>query len=151
MLTGRAACAADLPAIIDLLADDELGQTREDVRVPQNPRYLAAFEAIKRDPNQLMAVFEVGGDVVGCMQISFIPGLSYTGLWRGQIESVRISKCTRGTGLGKQMVEWGIERCRDFGCGLVQLSAHKSRDDALRFYGSLGFEATHDGLKLNLT
>lgn len=133
-----------------MLADDDLGSTREDVSDPLNPRYVDAFEAIERDPNQMMAVFEQDGAVVGCLQLSFIPGLSYVGLWRGQIESVRIAKSARGGGLGRQMIEWAIEECRERGCGLVQLAAHKSREDAHRFYGALGFEATHEGLKLTL-
>lgn len=133
-----------------MLADDDLGSTREDVSDPLNPRYVDAFEAMERDPNQMMAVFEQDGAVVGCLQLSFIPGLSYVGLWRGQIESVRIAKSARGGGLGRQMIEWAIEECRERGCGLVQLAAHKSRTDAHRFYGTLGFEATHEGLKLTL-
>ena len=133
-----------------MLADDDLGSTREDVSDPLNPLYVEAFKAIERDPNQMMAVFERDDGVVGCLQLSFIPGLSYVGLWRGQIESVRIAKTARGGGLGRQMIQWAIDECRARGCGLVQLSAHKSREDAHRFYGSLGFEATHEGLKLTL-
>lgn len=91
-----------------------------------------------------------GGAVVGSLQLSFIPGLSLSGMWRGQIESVRIASTRRGGGLGHMMIEWAIEECRRRGCGLVQLTMNKSRQDALRFYRSLGFEATHEGFKLML-
>ena len=147
----RRATAADLPEIVELLVDDEIGRQREAPGPPPSPKYKEAFEAIDRDPNQFLAVVEEdGGALVGCLQLSFIPGLSRVGLWRGQIESVRIASSRRGGGLGRDLFEWAIGECRDRGCGLVQLTTDKARPDALRFYESLGFRASHDGLKLAL-
>jgi ribosomal protein S18 acetylase RimI-like enzyme len=146
----RRATATDLPAIVALLADDPLGQAREQVGSPLDPRYLAAYEAIERDPNQLLAVVELDGAVIGCLQITFIPGLSRLGRLRGQIESVRVATAHRGGGLGRELFEWAIAQCRARGCGLVQLTSDKSRGDALRFYQRLGFRATHEGMKLEL-
>lgn len=146
----RRARPDDLPAIIAMLADDALGQTRERVSDPPDPAYTDAFDAIDADPNQLLAVAERGGVVLGCLQISFIPGLSRMGLWRGQIESVRIASNARGQGLGRVMFEWAINVCRERGCGLVQLTSDKQRPDAIAFYEQLGFKASHEGLKLEL-
>jgi ribosomal protein S18 acetylase RimI-like enzyme len=146
----RRATAADLPAIIALLADDPLGRLREGDASPPDPRYVAAFAAIDADPNQLLAVVERDGEVIGCLQINFIRGLSRLGMWRGQLESVRIAAGHRGGGLGRAMIEWAIEQSRARGCGLVQLTSDKSRSDALRFYASLGFRASHEGMKLEL-
>lgn len=143
----RRATAADLDAIVAMLADDMLGAAREK---PGDPAYAAAFRAIESDPNQLLAVAEEEGRVVGCLQLSFIPGLSRLGMWRGQIESVRIAASHRGAGLGRRMFEWAIEQCRARGCGLVQLTTDKARPDARRFYESLGFAASHEGMKLAL-
>ncbi len=147
----RRAVIADLPAIISLLADDVLGRQREQIGPPASPAYEKAFYAIDQDSNQLLAVADRDGDIVGCLQLSFIPGLSRTGLWRGQIESVRVASSLRGGGLGRQLFEWAIDECRKRGCGLVQLTTDKSRPDALRFYESLGFAASHEGMKLDLT
>ena len=147
----RQATIADLPAILGLLADDELGRQREQIGPPPSPSYQTAFDAIEKDPNQLLAVAERDGEIVGCLQLSFIPGLSRVGLWRGQIESVRVASKLRGSGLGRRLFEWAIEECRKRGCGLVQLTTDKSRPDALRFYQSLGFTASHEGMKLDLT
>ncbi|WP_251863713.1 GNAT family N-acetyltransferase [Achromobacter sp. Marseille-Q4962] len=149
-LTFRRARIGDLPAIIAMLADDALGSAREDPALPPNPRYTAAFAAIEHDANQFLAVAERGGEPVGCLQLTFIPGLSRQGMWRGQIESVRIAAAARGQGLGRAMFEWAIGQCRRQGCGLVQLTTDRARPDARRFYESLGFEATHDGMKLSL-
>ena len=149
-LTFRCAGAADLEDIVALLADDELGRKREDPDPPLNPRYIDAFAAIDADRNQFLAVVEEGGEIVGCLQLSFIPGLSRLGLWRGQSESVRISSARRGGGLGKRMFEWAIDECRKRRCEIVQLTTDKSRADARRFYEGLGFVASHEGMKLAL-
>jgi ribosomal protein S18 acetylase RimI-like enzyme len=147
----RSARQSDLADIIRLLADDDLGSTREVVSDPTDARYLAAFAAIDADPNQLLAVArDQAGRVIGCLQLSFLPGLSRTGMWRGQIESVRIAKDHRGSGLGSQFIEWAIARCAEHGCGLVQLTSDKTRVDSIRFYEKLGFVASHEGLKRNL-
>jgi ribosomal protein S18 acetylase RimI-like enzyme len=146
----RRAQTSDLPSIVALLADDDLGRSREDASVPVNRKYVDAFDALQRDPNQLMAVLVAGDAVVGCVQISFIPGLSHLGMWRGQIESVRIASGRRNEGLGRRLLEWAIAECRNRGCGLMQLTTDKSRLDARRFYESLGFRASHEGMKLSL-
>nr|WP_246523579.1 GNAT family N-acetyltransferase [Neoroseomonas eburnea] len=136
-----------MPAIVALLADDVLGAAREQ---PGHPAYDAAFAAIGADANQLLAVAEEEARIVGCLQISFVPGLSRLGMWRGQIESVRVAASHRGAGLGRRMFDWAIEQCRARGCGLVQLTTDKARPDARRFYEALGFVASHEGMKLKL-
>ena len=146
----RTATPTDLPAIIALLMDDPLGKLREDLGTPLNPVYLAAFEAIERDPNQLLVVADMAGEVVGSLQLTFIPGLSRLGMWRGQIEAVRVASSQRGSGVGKAMIRWAIEECRRRGCGLVQLTTDKRRIEAHRFYDGLGFKASHEGMKLAL-
>lgn len=149
-LSFRRATEADLPAIVAMLADDGLGTGREDASLPLAPAYLAAFAAIAADTNQFLAVAELDGAVVGTLQLSFIPGLSHKGAWRGQIESVRVASSQRGTGLGQRIFAWAIAECRARGCRLVQLTTDKSRDDAHRFYARLGFVASHEGFKLKL-
>ncbi|WP_343713897.1 GNAT family N-acetyltransferase [Inquilinus sp.] len=146
-VTMRPARAGDLPAILRLLADDPLGKNREAaVEAP----YQAAFAAIAADPNHEMVVAELNGQIVGCFQLSFIPGLSRRGAWRAQIESVRIDSALRGRGAGRAMMEWAIARARARGCALVQLTTDKRRPDAHRFYARLGFVASHEGMKLEL-
>jgi GNAT superfamily N-acetyltransferase len=149
-LTFRRARAADVLAIVRLLVDDELGRERDDASTPLNARYLDAFAAIDRDPNQLLTVVERGDELVGCLQLTFIPGLSRFGMWRGQIESVRVAASERGRGVGRTMFEWAIAECRRRNCGIVQLTTDKRRGRAHRFYESLGFEASHEGMKRSL-
>ena len=146
----RPAIESDLVGIVAMLADDALGREREDSSIPLNQMYFDSFAAIDRDPNQILAVVEENGDLIGCLQITFITGLSRLGMWRGKIESVRIAAGHRGEGLGRKMFDWVINECRSRGCGLVQLTTDKSRADACKFYESLGFKASHEGMKLTL-
>jgi ribosomal protein S18 acetylase RimI-like enzyme len=146
----RPALADDLPAIIALLADDPLGQSRERPGLPLDPRYDEAFAAMAADPNQLPLVMTVDGTLAGYLQLTFIPGLSRLGAWRGQIESVRISSGSRGHGLGEALIRHAVDLCRRRGCTMVQLTTDKARADALRFYERLGFRSSHEGMKLDL-
>jgi GNAT superfamily N-acetyltransferase len=150
-VTFRPAEEGDLPAIVALLADDDIGQQREDPRVPLAAPYLNVFETIKSDPNQnLIVVEDAEGSVIGTFQLFFLAGFARMGSWRGEIEGVRIAKQRRGSGLGQQMIEWAISQCRDRDCKLVQLTMDKNRKDSHRFYEKLGFVASHEGFKLNL-
>ncbi|MEO1723336.1 MAG: GNAT family N-acetyltransferase [Pseudomonadota bacterium] len=144
----REATAADLPEITALLADDGLGRNREE---PGDPAYTAAFARMQAQPgNTVLVATGPDGALLGCLQITIIHGLSRRGMTRAQIEGVRVAASTRGAGLGRQLMEAAIARARMAGCGLVQLTSDKRREDAHRFYTSLGFEATHEGLKLTL-
>lgn len=146
----RSATSADLPAIIALLADDELGRLREVVSPVLDSRYVEAFRAIEADANQRLIVVVADGAIIGTMQLSFVPGLAQTGAWRGMVEAVRVASALRGRGIGQRMFEWAIGEFRSKGCRIVQLASDKSRPDAHRFYEKLGFRATHEGYKLIL-
>lgn len=149
-VTFRRAMAADLPRIVQLLADDAIGATREQFTDPLPASYLEAFAEIDADPRQLLVVAEIGGQVVGTLQLSFIPYLTHGGSSRAQIEGVRVDGSQRGSGLGRAMILWAIERARERGCPMVQLTTDKRRTEAHRFYERLGFVASHEGMKLRL-
>lgn len=146
----RRARLEDLPAIVQLYADDDLGRGREDASLPLDPAYLKAFAQIEGDANQLQAVAVIDQRLVGVAQMTFIPGLTRKGMTRVQVEGVRIHRDFRGGGLGEAFFRWMIERAREGGAGLMQLSSDKRRERAHRFYQSLGFQASHEGLKLSL-
>lgn len=149
--TIRRAAGPDLPAIVALLADDPLGAKRENYRLPLPQTYNDAFAAIEHDPNNELVVVETGDrQVVGVLQLTFIPYLTYRGGWRAQIEGVRVASTLRSGGIGKRLLAWAIQRARDRGCHLVQLTSDKARPDAIRFYEQLGFVASHEGMKLHI-
>lgn len=144
----RRATATDVPGIVAMLVDDEIGAGREspDDLTP----YQAAFTAIDADPNQLLVVADRNGELIGTLQLTIIPGLSRQGATRGQVEGVRVASSARGTGLGTTLMQWSIEEARARGCTILQLTSDKARHDAHRFYLQLGFAQTHEGFKLQL-
>jgi len=133
-----------------MLADDFLGQQREDISEPINGNYIQAFREIDSDPNNELIVAELDGRVVGTLQLTFTPSLSYRGGKRSTVESVRVDSALRGKGIGREMMLWAIERAKENGCISMQLTSHNDREDAHRFYGSLGFKKSHVGMKLVL-
>jgi ribosomal protein S18 acetylase RimI-like enzyme len=149
-LSYRQATAADLPAIIAGLADDELGRQRDNPALPLDKRYLDAFHAIVADPRQQFIVVERGGVIVGFFQLTFIPGLSNKGAWRGLVESVRVMASQRSKGIGEAMIRHAMALCREQGCAVLQLTTDKRRTDAHRFYRKLGFVGSHEGFKIVL-
>jgi GNAT superfamily N-acetyltransferase len=136
---------SDVSALAALLAEDPLGAQRESTDVEP---YLAAFQEIDRDPNQLLVAIRDGEDkLVGTMQLTLIPGLARAGAKRLQIEGVRLAASRRGTGLGTALLEWAHEYGHRHGAVLAQLTTDKTRTDAHRFYDRLGYQASHEGYK----
>ena len=146
----RRAELADLPALVALLADDRLGAARESTGEESASAYAHAFALVDADPAHLLVAVQDDRDVVGTLQLSFLPGLSRRGELRAQIEGVRIRADRRGAGAGEALIAWAVAEARRRGCGLVQLTTDRSRDDAHRFYERLGFVASHVGYKLAL-
>lgn len=146
--TIRKARREDLGAIVRMLADDQLGATRDDPHDLEP--YLRAFEQIDTDPNQLLVVVTSDDEPIGTVQLTIIPGLARRGALRGQVEAVRIHADHRGSGLGADLMRWAIDESRRRGCALVQLTSDVSRTGAHRFYERLGFVPSHTGFKLKL-
>lgn len=146
----RNAREEDLPYLVQLLADDPLGASREKVTTPIDKRYADAFSRIDEDANNQLVVIEKAGQVIAMLQLTFIPYLTHTGSWRCLIEGVRVHVDFRGRGIGRLFFEWAIKQARERGCQIVQLTSNKQRPEAIRFYSSLGFVASHLGFKLTL-
>lgn len=146
----RTANAQDLTKIVEMLADDKLGKTRERYENPLPESYIKAFKAIEADPNNELIVGCVGEVIVGVLQITFTPYLTHQGSWRATIEGVRIASSERGKGMGANLINYAIEQAKTRGCHMIQLTTDKEREDSLRFYERLGFKATHEGLKMKL-
>ena len=146
----RFARRADLPSIVRMLADDELGSQRERVESPLSESYYSAFEKINNDSNHELLVAERNGEVIGTLHLMFLPSVSFQGGLRAQIESVRVDKRFQSQGIGSQMMKWAMERAKQRGAHVVQLTTHNTRVDAHRFYERLGFKGSHRGMKRSL-
>lgn len=149
-LTFRLAKIEDLPEIISMLADDVYGAQRENITEKVSDKYLEAFRKIQDDPNQELTIAEIDGNKVATFQLTFIQYLNFEGTLRAQIEAVRTRSDYRGQGIGTKVLTYAINRAKEKGCSLVQLTSDKRRTEALKFYEKLGFKASHEGFKLKL-
>lgn len=149
-LTFRDATPADLPTVITLLVEDQIG-IPDDPSEPLDPVYAAGFAAIDADPHHRLIVAEMDGAIVGTMQLSLLPGLLNRGAWRGQIEAVRIAASHRSQGLGEELIGWAVAWFRQRGCFMAQLTSNNDRQAAHRFYERLGWQKSHAGFKLYFT
>ncbi len=149
-LTYRAATEGDLPFLDALIGEDEVAAARDPLRPDNAAQQLAAMRAIAADPNHELWIVEREGEPVASFHLSYLPGVSRKGAWRGQVESVRVAARWRGHGIGEAMMRWAIARCKLRGCGVVQLTSDRTRDAAHRFYERLGFVGTHTGFKLGI-
>lgn len=146
----RLATKDDLFDIVQMLSDDPLGATREKMEDHLPDNYIKAFEKIVSDPNQELTVVEMNGEIVATFQLTFIQYLTYQGGLRAQVEAVRTNSTYRGQGIGTKVFDYIINRAKEKGCHLLQLTSDKRRPEAIRFYESLGFTATHEGMKLKI-
>jgi ribosomal protein S18 acetylase RimI-like enzyme len=146
----RQATREDLPEIVRMLADDFLGSQRERYENPLRESYLKAFEEIQIDKNNELIVAELDGAIVGNLQITFTPSISFQGGKRATVESVRVDEKFRGQGIGRELMLFAIGRAREEKCVSMQLTTNADRTDAHRFYENLGFKGTHLGMKLSL-
>lgn len=145
----REARREDIQRIVEMLVDDEVARGRENLSGDMTA-YHAAFDAIAEDPNNTLYVWDQGGAVMGCLQLTFLPGIAYHGSWMAQVEGVRVDRSLRGLGIGEKMMDAIIAKSRDRGCKRLQLTSDKRRLNAHRFYERIGFVKSHEGMKLAL-
>ncbi|HFC04266.1 MAG TPA: GNAT family N-acetyltransferase [Rhizobiales bacterium] len=146
----RLAGQGDVAAIRHLLTDDDLGRSREDMSDDGLQKYIDAFHAIKASPDNELWVATSDEKIIGTWQVTYIPYLSRGGNTRCLIEAVRTAHQNRGQGAGRQMMMFALDQARKKGCAMAQLTTDKTRHDAHRFYLALGFQATHEGMKIQL-
>ncbi len=147
----RRATLGDIETIVRLLSEDILGKTREHpVMETLAPCYIAAFEKIDRDPNQYLMVVEDPVQIVATCHLTLMPSLTCKGATRMQIEGVRVSEAHRNKKIGQWMIEVAIRYAKSQQVSMIQLTTNKKRVEAKKFYTQLGFEASHEGMKLSL-
>jgi GNAT superfamily N-acetyltransferase len=145
----RRAVAADLPRLVELLLSGALPGAPNTEEPTDAGRYRDALEEIQAAGGEVL-VAERRGEVVGFSQLLVFRHLQAKGGLCAELESVHVHAGDRGTGVGSALVRAAVDRARALGCYRVQLTSNRQREDAHRFYESLGFEPTHVGYKLRL-
>jgi len=154
MIQMRPASREDVPRVAELIMHGASVQKRTQVEIAveaRDPVYLKAFDVIAANPYNTLFVAELEGRVVGTYQITVLPGMAERGRIRAKIESVHVAPECRGRGIGAIMMRHAIGFAAEKGVGLVELTSHKARPDAHRFYNSLGFVQSHEGFKMALS
>ncbi len=131
--------------MVELLTLGSLTPEREDL---QNERaYVQALNDLQESGAGEVVVGEVSGTVVAVAQLCFLRHLQHQGGLCAEIESVHVHPDFRDGGIGTQLMEELVRRATARGAYRVQLTSNQSRVDAHRFYGRLGFTASHLGFK----
>jgi GNAT superfamily N-acetyltransferase len=149
-LTVRRAHVADLPSLVPLfrLPDEGTQRDLDGALDAFDPAYVDAMHATT-DDNALF-VAEVSSAVVGVFQLTFVRHVAYRGGLVAQIENVIVLPAFRGRGIGSAMMRFAIDRARARSAFRIQLTSNKRRTRAHVFYARLGFESSHEGMKLTL-
>jgi N-acetylglutamate synthase-like GNAT family acetyltransferase len=146
----RKATIDDLPKIIKLLLEDDLGKTRESDDIEINQRYLKAFHKIECDVNQYLMIIEDSVEIIATSHLTIMPSLTFMGSTRMQIEAVRVIEKYRGQKIGSFMFEQAFLYAKNNDVDIIQLTTNKKRPKAKNFYEKLGFKTSHEGMKLHL-
>jgi GNAT superfamily N-acetyltransferase len=143
----REAVEADIPRLLELLAQLSLDAPSEDLSRMET--YRAAFARMAGTNGVTVLVLEEDGRLLGTLTLYIMPNLSHAGAPWGLIENVVVDSSARGRGYGELLMRHAVELARAAGCYKVSLTSSKRRADAHRFYGRLGFTATHEGFRLD--
>ena len=135
-MTVRKAMLADLPRLLDLYTlldfDPPKKLSLEDARL--------RFLRYQQYPDYCVYVAESAGAIVGTFAQIMIDSVAHGGKPFGIVEDVVVSRDHQGEGVGKEMMQFAMARCHDKGCYKLMLSSHLKREQAHKFYESLGFE-----------
>jgi len=131
----RPARREDLAAILALYADLET-----DGQVLDLPAAESIFARMQQYPNYAVYVAVAEGQIVGSFELLIMDNLAHVGAPSGIVEDVVVHPAWRGQGIGKQMMAFALQQCRQAGCYKLALSSNRKREAAHRFYEALGFE-----------
>jgi len=136
MIAIREAIESDIPAILRLYMAAAVGAgesfTEEEAR--------EQFAVIRSYPNYRLFVAVLEEKIVGTYELLIMDNLAKRGRRSGVVEDVAVDPDYQGRGIGRAMMEHAREECCKAGCYKFALSSNLNREDAHRFYDSLGFE-----------
>jgi len=132
----RIATHEDLPEILSLYSQLET----DDTQVLELEKAKAIFDKMKSYPDYHVYVAEADGVIIGTFALAIMDNLAHMGARSGLIEDVAVSPLLHGQGIGKQMMKFAIEICREKSCYKISLSSNLKRKNAHEFYEGIGFK-----------
>jgi GNAT superfamily N-acetyltransferase len=131
----RPAAAADLEKVLALYAQPEFDAG--DVLPLETAKRL--WQRFADYPDYTLYVAERAADVVGSFALLVMHNLGHLGAPSAIVEDVVVAPAFQRHGIGKAMMQFALDRCREKGCYKLMLSSNAKREDAHAFYESLGF------------
>jgi GNAT superfamily N-acetyltransferase len=132
----REALKEDLPDILGLYEQPDM----DNGSILPLDKAEAIFAKMAAYPDYKVYIAVVDGVTAGTFALAIMDNLAHMGAASGLIEDVVVRKDLQGRGIGKQMMAYAAEYCRKRGCYKVVLSSNLKRENAHRFYESLGFD-----------
>jgi len=148
----RTATENDIPRIIELY-DEQLALGTSEAEKHQTPsleNYRQAFAMIKTLPGCELIVAEEQSEVIGTLMFMIVPNLSHDALPWAVVENMVVDSRHRRKGVGKLLMDYVRTRAEEAGCYKIQLSSNKKRNEAHKFYESIGYKASAEGFRLYL-
>ncbi len=135
-ITLRTAREADLPLILPLYG--HLGMDDGSILTLEQARTI--LQRMQKYPDYQLFAAEAAGEILGVFAMLIMDNLGHRGAPSALVEDVVVREDLRGRGIGRDMMQFAINRAREKGCYKLALSGHKNREEAHRFYESLGFQ-----------
>jgi ribosomal protein S18 acetylase RimI-like enzyme len=100
----------------------------------------ATTATLLEDPNTdfLLAAPDGERPAAGVCQLRYRLSV-WTGADDCWLEDLFVDESARGTGLGRALVNAGLERAKERGCRRIELDVNETNTDAIAFYEALGF------------
>ena len=131
----RPAAEPDLSALLMLLAvldnDGEPALTLARAR--------RVFTRMGTYPDCTVWLAEEGSAVIGTYSLLVMDNLGHRGVPKGVVENVAVAADHQGPGIGRTMMQHAMAQCRGRACYKLVLSSNVVREDAHRFYETVGF------------
>lgn len=135
-LSMRQAGAQDVALLLDFYRQLEFGPAPE-LSVADA---VAAFEGYAGYPDFKVYIAERAGVALGTFALLIVGTLAHGGRSFGIVEDVVVADAARRQGVGKEMMAFAMQLCKDAGCYKMALSSNLKRTSAHAFYESLGFD-----------
>lgn len=109
---------------------------------PGNDSIARSVERIQARGDGVFLLGELGKGTgaVGVAQLRFRPSV-WTGTEDAWLEDLFVADAARGSGLGKLLVEFGMDVARERGAARIELDVQEENEAALALYASTGFDS----------
>ncbi|MFH1032053.1 MAG: GNAT family N-acetyltransferase [Chloroflexota bacterium] len=148
MATIRQATKKDIPRILELYK--QLSFSPEEHRKPPVEDCCEILEGMKKVPGYELLVAEENGEVIGTTVLAILPGFAHGTSPFAVVEYVVVDEKRRSRGIGKLLMEYVIARAKEAGCYKIALTSDNRREQAHKFYNSIGFKSSSHGFRLYL-